>query len=550
MAVVAFDLKDVTKIGLSKENLLKALPEMGVEVEEVTAQELKINVTPNRPDLLDFVGLKRAIENFGGISKPKDSFYKIDGKAALTINVKNEVKKARPYIAGMVVKNVNLSGNMLKYLINFTEKFADTYGRKRKKLAIGIHNLNAIEGDLVYTAVKEGEIVPLNSQKSTSFSKIMKAHDKGVTYQDTVPNYGSGSVLYPCLSDSKKVIALIPITNCDQTKVISLTKNLFVDITGTSLVAVKSAAALIACSFLYAGADVYPVTVSKPGEKFETPALGYKEMKVSMRKAERTLGVETGRHNVISFANKMGYTAAKYGDSVLFYIPPYRVDIFNDQDIIEDIAIAYGYDKIMPLAISGIVSGLENSDVEYENKIARLMVGLGYTEAINSMLTSEKVNFDNLLHKYTNDDHVSIADSKTSMISMLRTSLLPGLLQNLGISGMATMPQRLFEIGRCFSLKGDTPKEDKRASFVSVHAKANFAEAKSAVSAMLSSMGMEYTISQHKDPSFIEGRCAKAVSKGKEVCVFGEIHPNVLKNFGIEEPVVAAEMIVKEEVQY
>ncbi|HUC38584.1 MAG TPA: phenylalanine--tRNA ligase subunit beta [Candidatus Acidoferrum sp.] len=547
MAIVAFEIKDLQKANLGRQRLEDILNKMGVEVEEVSGSEIKLNITPNRPDLLDFVGLSRAIENFTG-KKPKENLYSIKNAPALGIEVRDDVAKVRPYIAGMVIRNADLSGNRLKYLINFTEKFADTYGRRRKKLAIGVHSLNAIDGNLTYTAGNEGSITPLGSSKAVSFDKIMKENAKGITYQDTVPNYGSKKVVYPFLKDKTKTIALIPITNCEQTRVTERTKDIFIDITSTSQIALRNAASVIACSFIYTGAEVYPVEIKYAKKSDTTPKLEYNEMKVSMSKADHTIGIVTGRHNVIDFANNMGYTAAKYGTSVLFYVPPYRVDVLNDQDIIEDIAIAYGYDKIVPLAISGVFSGLSNEQADYENRVASLLVGLGFTESVNSMLTDERVNFKSMRSKESRDSYVRIADAKTTTITMLRTSILPGLLENLSISSMATMPQMLFEIGKTYMVSNGIPIERTLLGFVSEHSKANFAEAKSAIGAILGNLTKDYKFEEFKDPSFIEGRCARVVVQGKALAVFGEVHPEVLLNFKIEEPVVAGEMIISQEV--
>ena len=544
MAIVAFDVKDLQRANMSKHKLGDVITSMGVEVEGTSGKEIRLNITPNRPDLQGFVGIYRAIENFTGRKKPVDNFYRIANHPAMTIAVTGQISKVRPYIAGIVVKNANLSGNTLRYLINFTEKFADTYGRKRKKLAIGMHSLAAINGNVTYTAAASGSITPLGSPKQVSVDRIMKENAKGVTYQDTVPNYGSKSVLYPVLKDESKTIALIPITNCEETKVTERTKELFIDITGTSRTAMRNAAAVMACSFIDLGAEVYPVEVKYGGRKEVTPELEYRQIKVSMSKADNTIGIVTGRHNVIGFANKMGYTAAKYGSNVLFYVPPYRVDVLNDQDIIEDIAIAYGYDKIMPLAISGVSSGMSDEAANYENKIAYTMVGLGYTEAINSMLTSEEASFAKMGWKPPKESYVSIADSKTSSITMLRPSLLPGLLQNIAASANATMPQRLFEVGNTFYVKGGKAIEVKKIGTVSVHSKANFSEIKSTIEALFRQMGIEFKLEQHDSQAFIPGRCATVSAKGSIIATFGEIHPMVLKNFKIEEPVVAAEMLL------
>ena len=552
MAVIAFEYKDFEREGFSKDQADKLIAAVGIEVEESDGAQIKINVTPNRPDLLDFVGVLRAIRNFSEKKVPQEGFYKVKDESMLTITVERPVMKIRPYISGMVVKNLDLSGNKLKNLINFTEKFADTYGRKRKKLAIGIHNLDAIKGGLDYTADAAGSITPLNGPgKKMGFDQVMKEHEKGTAYQAAIPEYGTKKALYPHLKDDDKVIALIPITNCEETRVTEKTTELFVDITGTSLATVRNAAALLACSFIDAGADVYPITIDYPKGAETTPVLEYGTRKLSVRKADLTLGVALGRHNIVQLANKMGYVAAKLGNSVALYIPPYRVDVIDERDLIEDLAISFGYDNIVPLPVSGFADGLAQDTMEQENRLATFMVGLGFMESVNSSLTSEKVNFGNLRRAGTKDTYVSIVDAKTTNITMLRTDLLPSLLQNLQDSTGERMPHRLFEVGRVFAVYGDRLVEAVHLGFVSCHARANFAEAKAAAEEIMAFSGIDSVkFTQHSNNAFIEGRCA-AVSAGLEVLgVMGEIHPEVLGNFGLEEPAVGAELIVIKEIKY
>ncbi len=552
MAIVTFDINDFKKLDIPIEDIEKALVAIGIEIEERGASEIKLSITPNRPDLLDFIGLKRAVESFREKRLPKGDLYKIDGGPALEIKVTKEVKMVRPYIAGLVVKNADLSGNMLKYLINFTEKFADTYGRKRKKLAIGLHNLHAIKGNIIYTASNDEKFIPLNSQKEMSFSEIIEGHEKGREYGETVKERGRGKEIYPYIKDDEKILAMIPIINCDATKVTEKTRDLFIDIAGTSLKTIREAAALLACSFIYAGAEVRPVTVSYPGGNETTPELNYDEIKINMKKVDRALGIDTGRHNVITLANRMGYVAAKLGGAVVFYVPPFRLDVLNEQDIAEDIAIAYGYDRIVPVPVIGTAEGLASEEYELENRLAQLMTGLGYTEAVNSVLTNERIHFENVNIDPKTINYVKIAEAKTSNITMLRFGLVPGLLQNLADSKRERMPQKLFEIGRVFSMNKDKIVEGIQISVVSEHSRANFAEMRAVYDQILKFLGKEKCAFEvFEMPGFmINGRHVIVKDGDSMLGGFGEVHPDVLNNFGLEEPVVAGGLEIVRQVKY
>ncbi len=549
MAIVAFDIKDLEDMGYTAKKLEDIGPKMGIEIEEISEKEVKINVTPNRPDLLDFTGFLRALDNFTGENKPKEKHYSIKTEPVLSIKVMPEVKKVRPYIAGLVAQNLDLRGNKLKYLINFTNKFADTYGRKRRKIGMGVHRLSRIKGDLVYDAASEGTMTPLESKSKMKFSDIIKKNEKGQEYGYM---FSGKKPLYPFISDSEKTLVLVPIVQCEESKTTEDTKDVFVEITGTSKKAVAEAANIVACAFIDLGAEVFPVTIEYPTGGAEiTPLLNYKEIKVKLADADRTIGAPMGERDIIGLANKMGYVASQYGKSVLVYIPPYRVDVLNEQDIIEDIAISFGYDRITPIPVYGTANGLASEMAEDENKIATMMVGLGYMEAINSLLTNEKVNFENMSCKYDKSMYITLADSKTTNLSMIRTDLLPGLMQNLAGSMNERMPQRLFEIGRVFNMNGEKLVESVRLAFASEHSKANFAEAKSVVESFARFNGISnFKIKEQKNSAYIEGRCASLEVNGISVGVFGELHPRTILGFGLDEPVVGGEITVVKEIKY
>jgi phenylalanyl-tRNA synthetase beta chain len=542
MATITFSSRDLEQKGLDIATLKDLVPRFGIAIEKISGDDIVFEITPNRPDLLDFVGFVRALLNFSGTRQPKENRYAIGNAPAMEIRVTHAVSGVRPFIAGIVVKGVDLTGNNLRYLINFTEKLCDTHGRKRKKFAVGLHNLDVISAPLTYDAARKEAFVPLGSNVKMSFERIIKEHAKGIEYSHTLEAGKNGT--YPYLMDAKSnILSMIPIINSEFTRVTEKTKNLFVDITGTSRNGVDQAASMLACSFIDMGAEVYPCTVSYAKEKVVTPIMKYKDVKVGIFEIQRSIGAPVDQDKVVQLANRLGHVAAKYEKSLLARIAPYRIDVLNEQDVIEDIAIAYGYNKIVPIPVISMSHGLLEEKTEYAGRLAVVMVGLGFTEAMNMYLTNEKVNFDSMMRKYDANEAVRVSYSKTENMTMLRTNILHELLQNLGISKNERMPQRMFEIGSVFSVKGGKPVEGRHMAFVSEHSRANFSEIKAFTESAMKHMRIEsHTIEDAHDSAFIEGRCAAIKVNGRTIGHFGELHPKVLENFGLEEPAVAAEI--------
>ncbi|MDE1865448.1 MAG: phenylalanine--tRNA ligase subunit beta [Candidatus Micrarchaeota archaeon] len=537
MPTVTLALEGITTRGIDKESLPKLVDRLGMSLEKIDGKEVTIEVTPDRPDLLEVNGLTRAIKLLEGKIEPKENRYTLNGAPKLKISIGKGVKDCRPFISGFTVTGADLSGGKIKELMNFQEKLHETYGRRRKKMSIGFHNLDSIEGDVVYEASKKGSMTPLGSGKSVSFDEVMKFAGEE-EWDEIIRGYGK----YPHVSDGKKVISIAPVLNCEETKVTEKTENLFVEVTGTSWHTVNDAASILACLFIDSGAEVLPCSLVG-GKTKQTPAMEYREFRMPYPKIDRTLGYAFRADDIITLANRMGLLAARYSSRLFFMVPPYRVDVISARDIIEDIAIAYGYERINPLPIVGTSIGTPDELEEDAESVCSALLGMGFSEALNTYLTSEAQCFDMVRREYDKESVVRVAYAKTESLSILRESIMPSLLSNLSASLQASLPQRLFEVGSVFRVEKGEVLEGRNVAMVNEHSRSNFSEIKGTVAELLKVLGIsKFGLKEAKDPAFIEGRCASITVNGKTAGIFGEIHPEVLLNFGLEEPVAAAEL--------
>jgi phenylalanyl-tRNA synthetase beta chain len=542
MPVINFNKKYLHKLlgsGIDDASLKSHVEKMGFEIEGISTSEISLEITPNRLDLLDAVGFARAMKHF--LHKSKKFTYRLEEGApsAFPITVDPSVNKIRPFISGLVAQGVELDEESLQNLINFSEKFCDTFGRNRRKIAIGIHNLDRIKPPLVYRCGSDEKFVALGAKEAMNYSKILNSTEKGKEYSNIVM---SGKVCYyPELIDGEGAIAFIPILNSERTKITTSTKNIFVDITGTSVYAVNKAADLLAATFTDMGARIKRVHINYQKEQMDTPELAENYIVVPLAKIERSIGVVIGFNNIISLANKMGYEAALVGNNIRFTIPEYRLDIIDEQDIVEDIAIAYGYDYIKPIALPYTQRGGLEEQTIFNRRAAEIAVGLGFSEFANSYLTNEEINFERM--GVDRESHaVMLKNPKTEAISIMRTWLLPSILKNLGASTHDKLPQNVFELDMVFKVKGKGAVESYNIAAATIDPKANFNDSKASVEGFLATLGIKYNFEAYVHKSFIEGRCAAITVNEKHVGFFGELHPKVLKAFGIEEPGTAFEI--------
>jgi phenylalanyl-tRNA synthetase beta chain len=210
-------------------------------------------------------------------------------------------------------------------------------------------------------------------------------------------------------------------------------------------------------------------------------------------------------------------------------------------DIVEEVALGYGIDKLKPAWPASVHIGEKNMTSEKLDSISRLMTGFGFMETLNSTLTSEQI-----LYEMSNRDSsqiISVISSKSQEHTILRDSILPGLLENLSKNIHETYPQKFFESGIVFS-KGVPIKETTNLACITASEETHFSEMKSVLQSLLR-IGFNIkcetkTLSEH--PLFSQGRVAEIVVNKKIVGYIGELDSKVLENFRIRTRVVGFEI--------
>src|SRR3990167_6740585 len=217
MAIIAFSKKQFEKdIGKIDEKMQNKIALFGTPVENVTSDEIQIEVFPNRPDMLSYQGFKRGFLAYLG-KKTGLKNYKLNSpEKDYIVKVDSSVSKIRPYTVCAVVKELKFDNEKIKEIIEIQEKIHFTLGRKRKKLAIGIYPLEKIKFPITYKALKPAEIrfVPLESEKEMNGLEILKNHPTGKEYAHLL----KGMEKFPVFIDAKnKILSMPPIINSAET---------------------------------------------------------------------------------------------------------------------------------------------------------------------------------------------------------------------------------------------------------------------------------------------------------------------------------------------
>ena len=553
MPVIKFtytDLEELLEMEIDKDELIDLLPMIGSDIEDYDDEEVKVEFFPNRPDYLSVEGVARALKGFLGVEKGIPEYPLEPSGTSITIDP--GLKGIRPYTACCLVLNVEFNDDKLPQIMDFQEDLHWVIGRDRKKVAIGIHNLDVLKGPFRYLAADPDEVsfVPLEMDEEMTLREILTQHKKGQAYAHLIDQYDK----YPLIMDSEdNILSMPPIINGELTKLTSETRNLFVDVTGTDQQAVERTLNIIATSFAESGATIQTMENIYQDETLIRPDLTPKERTVSVKNAVKLIGIPLTPEIVAESLRKVRFDAEIIDeDTVKVQIPPYRADILHEVDIIENVAIGYCFRKIEPELPQVATVAREDHYLEFDQNVREIMNGLSFTEVMSLMLTNEENHYQKM--KLPENVRVEVAQPISQDRTMIRQSLLNGLLEFLEDNKHEELPQRIFEVGETVFLDGEKETHTvgvKKMAAMITHSQANFTEIKSTSDAFISNLGLEMTIEDLDHPSFIPGRCAQLKGVKKEtgdVCVegfFGEINPEVIRNFELEYPVIALEVEFK-----
>jgi len=538
MPVVTFDYNDFIELlgyKISKEELIEKLPMIGADFDKVEDDEISIEFFPNRPDLASVEGIARASRAFFGFETGLKK-YRVE-KSNIALNVDPSVNKVRPYVTTALVKNITMTDELIASLMELQEKLHFGLGRNRKKIAIGVHNFEPVEPPFTYKAVDPDSVqfVPLNKVESMTLSEILVKHEKGIDYAHLLEDFDK----HPLIVDSNNnVLSYPPIINGSLTEVTPFTTDLFIDVTGTDRKAINYSLNIVTTALAERGGVIYSTTVNYDDKSYVSPDLTPIKRVLSVDYVNKILGTKMKEKEIISCLRKMGHDAVKGSkDGISVGMPAWRADILHDIDLVEDVAVGYGFDRFETDFPKALTFGRILSKHDLYDGLRNIMIGLGFNEVTTFTISNERDEFKKM--GLGIGDRAEIENPIGEEYSCLRVNLLPSLLNILAENRHHPLPQQIFEIG---IMVGEFFKNQHNLAAVKIDAKANFTECKSLVDAVMRDIGAKYSIRDKDHPAFVKGRCASLVCNNREIGFFGELHPKTITSFDLEHPIIAFEI--------
>lgn len=519
MPVIDVSIWDLERlIGETEDKIVKALEHIKGEVEAREGDRMKIEITHDRPDHFSAEGLARTLKGILGIEIGLPKVEIVEGPVELKyIGTIEE----RPYAVMAVVRGLRLDDEAIVQMIQLQEKLHDTYGRDRRKIAIGFYDLSKLKPPIFYKRVsQEDEYVPLGLDKPVKIKEMYEITDKGRRYSALINRERP-----PALVDSDgKIMVVIPVLGSECCKVTPSTRDVLIDVTGPQLEPLLKILAILSYSLAERSQNKKIELVRINGmypTRFEGRAFEVKKEAV-----EEVLGVKFTSDEYVALLRRARHDVQD--GRVL--VAPYRINVLSWVDIAEDIAIMKGYNNL-PREPPPIITAGRKHRVEIASEDARRALSvLGFQEVMNGVLTHSA------LFEAFGLTYPKVKNPVSERLDAVRASILPELL--LVAAALRRPKFKLFEVGDVV-VNGLT----RRAVAVAMGGEGiTITDGISAINALCLALGVSCRVENWRAPWCIEGRCAK-IDGGVSGYV-GEVKPEILVGFGVFTPLVLGELFL------
>ncbi|XP_071805710.1 phenylalanine--tRNA ligase beta subunit-like [Asterias amurensis] len=523
----------------------------------------KVDVPANRYDLLCLEGLAQALLVF--LQKIKHPRYvatpPADGNLQRII-IKPPTAHVRPFVVGAVLRDITFTQENYKSFIDLQDKLHQNIGRKRTLVSIGTHDLDTIQGPFYYDALPPDEIrfIPLNQTKELSAVEQMELFAKDSHLRHYLPIIRDSPV-YPIIYDSKKtVLSMPPIINGDHSKISLATKNVLIEITAKDLTKAQIVLDIIVSTFSQYCSKPHSIESVEvthiDGSKVMYPTLHYRHEQLPVELINNRIGIKEDADAVASLLTRMCLSSEVIDNKkrLVVEVPPNRADVIHACDVIEDVAVAYGFNNL----VERIPQTNTIANQLPINKLTDLlrpeMAAAGFTEVLTFALCSKEDISEKLGKDMSTTNAAIISNPKTLDFQVARTCLLPGVLKTISNNRKMPLPIKAFEISDIIikNPKMDVGTENHR-HLCAVHY--NKTPGFEVIHGLLDrtmqllqvpfSKEDGYFLRAVEDATYFSGRCADIVVKGTSIGRLGVLHPKVLTKFELTNPCAAIEITIE-----
>jgi phenylalanyl-tRNA synthetase beta chain len=571
--------------GLELDNVTKEPDPASADPAAPAVPTYKIDVPANRYDLLCLEGIVQALRVFVGADRPAPGL-RLAAAPAVVIHVDGSTRAVRPYIVGAVLRWVVLGAEGYQSLIDLQEKLHQNICRRRTLVAIGTHDLSAVAAPLRYEAVAEEDLAfrPLRpADRAYGARELLdEVYPQDAQLKKYVAILDGHRRRVPVLRGGDgEVLSMPPIINGWKSRISPQTRDLLVECTATDLT--KAHVVLNTIVSMYArycdggAVEVEPVRIEygdapgggppdpetgDPLQSVVTPVLATPRVTATVEYVRRSVGfgAEVGGADMVDMLRRMQLPAAydEAAGELAVDVPVIRSDVLHACDVMNDVAIAYGFNEVAERMPAVSTVGRQQPLNHLSDLVRReAFAQHGYTEVLTWVTVSHAENFDMLRRADDGKTAVKIGNPKTLEFQECRTSLLPGLLKTLRENRKARVPLRLFEVGDVV-LKDAAAEvraaNRRRMAAVYCATAAGFEVVQGLLDQAMRTLGVvrgpaapgdrtwRLDPAGCTDGALLPKRRANVLYDGRAVGAIGWIHPDVLANFSLSYPCSAFEV--------
>lgn len=568
-------LCSATELGIREDLILKELRDgiyilneeypLGQDIREalgLKGEIIDFEITPNRPDCLSIIGMAR--ETAATFSK-KLNYPEI--------SIKNQVGDIKNIINDIEVKNKELCNRYYAKVIENVKIKSSPMWLKRKLIESNIRPINNIVDITNYVMLELGQpIHAFDLDKVNGNDIIIRTANKNetITTLDSVERKLSEDMLV--IADLEKPIAIAGVMGGENTEVDDNTTKILIEsanFDGRNIrLTAKKVGIRTDASAKYEKdldpniSDIACIRVCQLIEmigagdivdgNFDIYSNKSKEFIISLRpsKVNEILGVELSEEYMIDTLNNLELRSYKKDDYIEVNIPTFRSDINMETDLVEEIGRIYGFHNIKSEPLVGVLTkGGKSEKREIEDYIKKSLTAMGLNEITTYSFISPK-SYDkiDLPMDSIKRRNIVIMNPLGDDFSVMRTTLIPNTLDVLSRNYKHSVKKAWsYEIGNIFIPKNidETilPSEIKTLT-LGMYGNTDFFHLKGILNKLFSLLGIEdveYLVEENND-SFHPGICANIVSRKLELGVIGEVHPDVLNNYGLKEKTYISEL--------
>ncbi|KXO16900.1 phenylalanine--tRNA ligase subunit beta [Peptoniphilus sp. GNH] len=518
---------------------------------------IDIEITPNRSDCLSIIGMARETAATFDL-KLHEPLIEVKEEAGPIANMFDGVevesdKCSRFY--GRIIEDIKIEESPL-WIQNYL-------------MSVGIRPINNIVDLTNLVMVEYGQplhaydLVTLKTKKI--IVKDAKEDEVFETLDGIKRNLCKGDIL---ITDGEKTIGLAGIMGGLETEVESTSKAIFIEGAHFDEDTIRASSKRLGLrteasarfekgvceDYAQIAVDRMASLVEKLGygkvakSSFDVRKNSPKSKVVNLRiqKTKDLMGCEISGDEIVKLLERLQIKAKEEGPLVVCQIPNFRPDLSIEEDLIEEVSRIYGFDRITPKPLEGkLTRGGKSKSRRYQEKIKRVLLALGYNEYMSfSFIGESDLNKLRLEEDSELRNCVEIINPLGEEFKIMRRTLIPSMLEILSRNYARKNSMAAgFEFGNVFiKTEEKLPKEEIRLC-LGTYSYHDFYQMKEDLELALRSLGLENLTYKRSKKSYLHpGRSAEIFFEDESLGDFGELHPSVLKNYGIKSSCLIADI--------